>query len=131
MAPCAACHRLFFELQHVVDPGPFTGQTGILPLQGQLDVRIGQCLLQSPHAPLELLFFVNLFRFFHADPFSAGAVAILVHPLLHGVIAQDAILSPDVLKGQILLFKLPHHRHLEGFAIPDSMILSHSFCHTS
>ena len=41
----------FFEPLHVLDPSPPTGQARILPLQGQVNVRIRQRLLQQPHAP--------------------------------------------------------------------------------
>jgi hypothetical protein len=42
----AAVHPFFFELGHVPDPRPLTGQPRILTLQGQIQIRIGQNAVQ-------------------------------------------------------------------------------------
>ena len=109
-----------------IDSGTVTlaGQPRILPFQGQVDIRVGQRLRQRSDPPFQLRFFVNLFRFFHTDPYPTTAIAILTHPLLDRDCAQNAILAPDLLEGQILLFQFPHHCHFKRFAIPNSMVLS-------
>jgi hypothetical protein len=120
---CAAAQPLFFELRHV-HPRPLTGQLGVGAFQGQINVGVGQGAFQSTYPLLQTLQLVNLLRLFHSDDLSAGAIAVFLHPLLHRVTAQDAILAPDVLKGQILRFQFPHQGHLERFAIPNPMVLS-------
>src|ERR1039457_3597758 len=118
-ASCPAGQRLFFEPRHVRDPGSLAGQARVCPLQRRIDVRIRQGAFQLPHSRLESLKFINLSGSFHSYYLSSGSIAILPHPSGHRPFAFDAILHGNVLKCNPSHLQLPHHFHLEGFAIPN------------
>ena len=92
--------RFFFELRHVPDPGPLTGQSRILPLQRQVDVRVGQSTFQRPDSALQLCFFINLFGLLHANHLSSATIPILMYPFLNRPAPQYPLLPSYLIEEQ-------------------------------
>ena len=117
--PVGRCPSAFFELHHVLNPGSLACQTGILPLQCQLQIGVGQRSLQTSGAFTQLLQFVNLFGLFHSYNLSSGSIPIAPNPLLHRLFAPYTVLAPDLLEAGSTVLQLSNNLHFECFTIPD------------